>query len=202
MATTSPAVDAYIAEAAEFARPILEKIRSLFHKGCPQLIETMKWRFPHFEHKGVLGNMAAFKKHCNFGFWKGSLMKDPNGLFKDVGDTSMCALKVSDLGELPPDKVIIAYVKEAVALNEQGAKVERPKKNTSKVVEVPDFFLEALKKHPKALAVFEAFSPSHKREYVEYVTEAKREDTRARRLETTIAQLKQGKEKNWKYARK
>lgn len=202
MPTLSPAVDAYLAEAPEFARPILEKIRALFHKGCPRLEETIKWGLPHFDYRGVLGSMAAFKKHVSMGFWKGNLLSDPKGVLQGIGNTSMGAFKVADVSELPPDKVLVAFVKEAASLNEQGIKNPAAARKPKKEVEVPDYFLALLKKNPKARATFEAFSPSHKREYVAWITEAKQEETRLKRMATALEWLAEGKSKNWKYERK
>jgi uncharacterized protein YdeI (YjbR/CyaY-like superfamily) len=190
-------VDAYIAKAAPFARPILQKIRTLYHKACPEVEEVMKWSVPHFEYKGVLGGMAAFKEHASFGFWKASLMRDPLKLF-DGSNPGMGGRKVTDVAELPDDKVLLEYMREAIALNEQGAKVIKEKK-PKKELEVPDYLLAALKKNKKARAAFEAFSPSHKREYIEWITEAKQEATRERRLAQALEWMAQGKPRNWKY---
>ncbi|MCI0637817.1 MAG: YdeI/OmpD-associated family protein [Gemmataceae bacterium] len=195
----SPEVDAYIAKAADFAKPILQKIRTLFHKACPDMEEEMKWSFPHFVYRGILGSMAAFKQHVSFGFWKGSLLSDPEGLFKKVGDTSMAGHKVTSVADLPADKVLLAYIKEAVQLNEEGVKAPASRKRPKKALEVPDYFLAALKKNKKALATFEKFSPSHKREYVEWVTEAKQEETRARRLAQAVEWMATGKSRHWQY---
>jgi uncharacterized protein YdeI (YjbR/CyaY-like superfamily) len=196
-------IDKYIARSAAFAQPILKKLRALYHKACPQIEETIKWGFPHFEYKGVVGSMAAFKQHAGFGFWKGGLMRDPEGLFKAVRSMTMSACKITDVSELPPDRVLVAYIKEAVALNEQGVKLPKPKRTgKKKPVVVPDYFRAALERNKKALATFEAFSPSHQREYVEWVMEAKQEATRERRLATTLEWLAEGKSRNWKYERK
>ena len=191
-------VDAYIAKAQPFARPILEKIRTLFHKACPEVQEVMKWSVPHFEYKGVLGSMAAFKQHAAFGFWKASMLRDPHKLF-DGTNPAMGGRKVTDVAELPDDKVLLEYMREAVALNEQGVKVPKEKKSPKKEVEIPGYFLAALKKNKKAQAMFVAFSPSHKREYVEWIAEAKQEATRERRMAQAIEWLAQGKPRNWKY---
>jgi uncharacterized protein YdeI (YjbR/CyaY-like superfamily) len=196
-----PKVDAYIANSAEFARPILGRIRSLFHQACPQIEEEMKWNFPHFVYKGIVGSMAAFKQHCSFGFWKAKLMKDPHGLLSGVGDTTMGASRVTSLEDLPSDKVIIAYVREAVALNENEVNVPAKKRTAKKTLETPDYFLAALKRNNKALAHYLAFSPSAQREYVEWVTEAKQEKTRDQRLATAIEWLAEGKTRHWKYKR-
>jgi uncharacterized protein YdeI (YjbR/CyaY-like superfamily) len=199
---TNPAVDAYISKAAPFARPILEKVRALFHQACPDIEETMKWSFPHFEFRGVVGSMAAFKHHATFGFWKASLLKDPHGLLGAVDDTSMSRSNFTDVSELPPDPVLLGYIREAVALNEQGVKVEKPKNEKKPEAEVPDDFRAALKKNKKALATFEAFSPSHRREYVEWIVDAKQEATRKKRLAQAVEWLAEGKSRNWKYERK
>jgi uncharacterized protein YdeI (YjbR/CyaY-like superfamily) len=203
MRNTSAQVDAYIAKSAAFAQPILRKLRGLFHKACPEIEETMKWGFPHFEHRGIVGSMAAFKQHASFGFWKGKLLRDPHELFRTVGDTSMAARKVTDVADLPADRVLLEYIREAVALNEQGVKVPAAKKPAGKKdIKIPDYFLAALKKDRKALAAFEAFSPSHKREYVEWVTEAKQETTRDQRLARAIEWMAEGKPRHWKYVKR
>ncbi len=190
MKNTSPEVDQYIAGAPEFARPILDRIRGLYHKACPQLEETIKWGFPVFVHKGILGSMTAFKQHVSFGFWKGQLLDDPDGLFADVGKTKMKMRKVADVSELPPDKVLLAFITEAVRLNEEEVAKPTPKvKPDKKELYVPDYLLAAIGKNKKALATFEGFSDSNKREYVEWVTEAKREATRQKRIETAVVWL-------------
>jgi hypothetical protein len=200
MKNHSPEVDAYIAKSPEYARPILKKIRAIFHKAHPEIQETIKWGFPHFEYKGVLGSMAAFKKHVGFGFWKGRLMKDPLKLFAQVGETSMHAWKLADVSELPDEDALIRYVEQAVDLNENNVKIPRPKKTgPTKELAVPDFFRTALKKNKKALATFEGFSPSHRNEYVEWITEAKQEVTRDKRVTKAIELLSEGKSRHWKY---
>lgn len=203
MSKPNPKVDAYISQAAEFAQPILRKIRSLFHEACPDIEETMKWSFPHFDYRGVVGSMAAFKQHVRFGFWKGELLKNPDGRLAGMGDTAMAGERIEDINQLPPDKVILAWIREAVALNENGVKLP-PKKKTAKPAEivVPDDLKAALKKNKKALTAFEAFSPSHKREYIEWITEAKQEATRQKRLVTAIEWMAEGKSRHWKYQTK
>lgn len=203
MPKRSPQVDAYIAKAAPFAQPILEKIRDAFHAAHPDIEEAMKWSFPHFEYKGILGNMAAFKNHVSFGFWKAKLMSDPKGILNPMGDekTSMGSAKLSSEKELPPKKVLVEYVREAIRLNEEGVKIERAPR-PAQPVEVPDDLAAALKKDRKAKATFDAFPPSHKREYIEWITEAKQEATRQKRLATTLEWLAAGKSRNWKYTRK
>jgi uncharacterized protein YdeI (YjbR/CyaY-like superfamily) len=197
----NPAVDAYIWKAAPFARPILEKLRALFHKACPDIEETIKWGFPHFEYRGIVGSMAAFKQYAVFGFWKAQLLSDPAGLFTP-DDQNMGRSKFTGVSELPSDAVLLKYIREAVALNEEGVNVERPKREKKPEAEVPADLQAALKKNKKALATFEGFSPSHRREYVEWITEAKQEATRQKRLTHAIEWLEEGKPRNWKYQRK
>lgn len=200
MAKRNPAFDKYIEEAADFAKPILKKLRQLFHKACPQITETMKWSFPHFEYKGIVGSMAAFKNHASFGFWKAGLMKDASGLLKTVGNTEMGSRKLTSVKDLPPDAVVIACIHQAVELNEAGIKIS-PKRSRKPKVElvVPDDLRAALKKNKLALATFDAFSYSHRKEYVEWIEEAKRPETRAVRIQKTVQQLSDGKSRHWKY---
>ena len=200
MKNVSPQVDLYITEADEFAQPILKKLRNLFHKACPEIEETIKWRNPCFEYKGIVAGVAAFKKHVTFHFWKGKLMRDPKGIFCDAGDTCMTGLKLTDVSELPADKILVAYIKEAVALNRD--EVKAPHKKKKKKLAAPDYFMAALKKNKKALAAFEDFSAGYQREYVEWVTEAKQEATRQKRLATAVEWMAEGKSRNWKYMKK
>lgn len=200
MKNASPKVDQYIADAPEFARPILTRIRKLYHKACPQVEETIKWGFPVFVYKGMLGSMAAFKEHVSFGFWKGQLLDDPDGLFSDAGKTKMKMRKVADVSELPPDKVLLSFIRQAVQLNETGVKKPAPRVKAKKgELEVPGDFRAAIGKNRKARAIFEGFSYSNKREYIEWVTEAKRAATRQKRIETAVEWLAEGKPRNWKY---
>lgn len=195
----NPAVDAYIAKSADFARPILKRVRAAMHKACPQIEETIKWGVPHFEHQGVVASMAAFKQHASFGFWKQKLMEDPAGLFPAAGESSMGGRKFRSADELPSDAVLLRYTRAAVALNEAGVKVPKAAKPKKPPPKLPADLAAALKKNPKARATYDTFPPSHKREYVEWITEAKQEATRQRRLATAVAWMAQGKSRNWKY---
>jgi uncharacterized protein YdeI (YjbR/CyaY-like superfamily) len=202
MKNTSPDVDRYIEKAAPFAQPILERIRAAFHKAHPDVTETMKWSVPHFEYKGVLGSMAAFREHVNWIFWKGSLMDDPLGIIAASGESSMTGMKLRDVKELPKEKEMVAYVREAIRLNEEGVKVARAPKTARPEAEVPAELAAALKKSPAAKKTFESFPPSHRREYIEWITGAKQDATRQKRIAQTIEWLAEGKSRNWKYERK
>jgi uncharacterized protein YdeI (YjbR/CyaY-like superfamily) len=157
----------------------------------------MKWSAPHFMYQGMLCGMQAFKEHCAFGFWKGSLIE---GLGARGEDAMGHFGRITSIQDLPPQKTLIGLVTQAAALNEQGVKVERTARR-KKAVEPPEDLVSALRKNKKALAAFQAFSPSHRREYVEWIGEAKRDDTRQRRLATAIEWLSEGKPRNWKYGR-
>lgn len=195
-------VDAYIEQAPDFAQPILMKLRSLFHKACPNVEEDIKWGKPHFNYKGMLGGIAAFKHHVAFGFWKSAMMDDAHGLFDRGPKASMCTSKIHSLDEMPSDKVLLFYIRQAVALNESGAKPVASKKAPKKPLPVPADLKALLAKNSKARAAFDGFPPSHQREYIEWITEAKRDETRQKRLATTIGWLSEGKPRNWKYMRK
>jgi uncharacterized protein YdeI (YjbR/CyaY-like superfamily) len=194
--STDPRIDAYIAKAQPFARPILERIRAAVHAGCPEVTETIKWSMPAFEYKGPLAGMAAFKAHCVFGFWKGALMKTTP---KDVATDAMGQFgRFESIADLPSQVAIVRMVKEAVALNDAGVKVPRVTK-AKPALKAPPSMLAAIRKNRKALRTYDAFSPSAKREYIEWVTEAKSDDTRARRLATAVEWMAEGKPRNWKY---
>jgi uncharacterized protein YdeI (YjbR/CyaY-like superfamily) len=198
MGSKDPRVDAYIARSENFARPILKHFRKIVHAGCPKVEETIKWRFPHFDYKGVMCGMAAFKKHCAFGFWKEALIFDRDQAAEKTAMGSFGC--ITSLADLPGEKRLIQYVKKAAALNAAGIKAPRrtqPKKREP--LEVPDYFSAALKKNVKARKTFEGFPPSKRREYLEWVIEAKREETRKERLATSIEWLAEGKPRHWKY---
>ena len=197
MGTRDPRIDAYIAKSEPFAQPILTYLRAVVHEACPSVQETIKWSAPHFDYHGMMCGMAAFKAHCAFGFWKASLvLGDKNGKAEEaMGHFG----RITSVGDLPPKKTLIRYIEKAMALNEQGVQAKRPAKRPKKPLATPAYFLAALKKNKKALATYEAFTPSHKREYVEWITEAKSEATRERRLADAVAWMAEGKPRNWKY---
>lgn len=197
MGTRDPRVDAYIAKSAEFARPILEYLREQVHKNCPEVEETIKWSAPHFDYRGPLCHMAGFKQHCAFGFWKGALIVDDAKNEEAMGQFG----RITSLKDAPGKKLLAGYIRQAVKLNEEGVKPARKTKDAAPKppAEVPEDLAAALKKNRKAATVFAAFSPSAKREYIEWLTEAKREETRSKRLAQAIEWIAEGKQRNWKY---
>ena len=169
MPKKDPRVDAYIAKSADFAKPILNHLRKLVHKASPNVEETLKWNMPAFLHKGILCGMAAFKAHCTFGAWKHSLIKTQLTA-DDKSDEAMGGLgRITSKADLPPDNVLLAYLSEAVRLNDDGIQRKRPKPRAKKTLIVPPDFAAAMKKNRRALETFEGFSYSHKKEYVEWI---------------------------------
>ncbi|HET7585399.1 MAG TPA: YdeI/OmpD-associated family protein [Gemmatimonadaceae bacterium] len=201
MGTRDPRVDAYIARSAEFAHPILTHLRGVVHDACPTVEETIKWGMPFFMHHGILCMMAAFKAHCTFGFWKGAL------IVGNAGQTADAAMgqfgRITAVSDLPSRAQLARYVRQAMKLNEEGAPVVRkPPSVRKKTPAVPAELAAVLRKNGKARAGFDALSPSHRREYIEWITEAKREETRARRVAQAVEWMADGKSRNWKYERK
>jgi len=195
-------VDAYIEKSAAFAKPILEHIRRIVHEASPLIAESIKWGMPFFEYKGPVCQMAAFKQHCAFGFWKASRLNDPDHLLNPGEETAAGSFgRINTLSDLPGDDVLKEFILQAIKLNEEGIKEPVVKKAPAEKKElvVPDYFEAILNRHPKAKETFDKFSYSHKKEYLEWLIEAKTEATRQKRLETTIEWLTEGKSRMWKY---
>ena len=201
MGSRDPRVDAYIAGATPFARPILSYIRKVVHAGCPAVEEGMKWSFPHFMSDGILCSMAAFKKHCAFGFWKGTLLNKA-GRTPQSRDAMGQYGRITTIADLPSERALTALVRKAAALNAAGAKVPRRATSMKPAVRAPADLMKALRANTKALNAFKAFSPSHKREYITWITEAKTDETRQRRLMTAVDWMEHGRSRHWMYARK
>jgi uncharacterized protein YdeI (YjbR/CyaY-like superfamily) len=178
--TTShdPRVDAYIASSADFAKPILEYLRARVHESCPDVEETIKWGMPTFMHAGgILCGMAAFKRHASFGFWKHALVVGDGSPAEGMGSFG----KLSSVADLPAKRQLLAYLKKAVRLNEQGVRTPAARKiaTPKPLPEVPADFAAALHRNAAAKTTFKHFVPSHRREYLEWILDAKREETRA-----------------------
>jgi uncharacterized protein YdeI (YjbR/CyaY-like superfamily) len=200
MAVKFQQIDQYISESADFAQPILIHLRKLVHKACPEVEEKIKWGMPHFDYKGMMCSMAAFKHHCTFTFYKAPLMKDKKLMANARSEMAMGHLgRITSPKDLPSDKVLLAYIKEVKKLNDDGARLPAKYVGEKKEIVIPDYFLKELRKNKSALKSFECFSPSHKREYIEWIVEAKKEETRIKRITKTIELLLEGKSRNWKY---
>lgn len=199
-----PRIDAYIAKSADFSKPIMEHLRQLIHEACPDVEETIKWGMPSFEYKGILCGFAAFKQHCTFGFWKHAILAEKHQMLKESEKTAMGSFgKMTSMKDLPSDKVLKMLIKDAMKLNEDGVSVPKQGRKTGEptkpAIPEPDYFTKTLSKNKKAKQTWEAFSPSCRREYLEWITEAKTELTRDKRLTQTMEWLAEGKKRNWKY---
>ncbi|MBL8749719.1 MAG: YdeI/OmpD-associated family protein [Planctomycetes bacterium] len=195
MPTLDPRVDAYIDNAPEFAKPILVELRKRVHAACPDVRETIKWRMPSFEHHGLLAGMAAFKAHLTFGFWKDAVLRSE----KDHLDTLDRVGCMKGIADLPPKAAFLKALKRAMEINEEGIALPRKKATKRAQIAMHPDFARALGASKKARAVFEAFAPSCKREYLEWIAEAKKDDTRSRRIEQAIDWIAAGRKRNWKY---
>ncbi|MDB5679643.1 YdeI/OmpD-associated family protein [Sphingomonas bacterium] len=190
-----PRVDAYIASRNDFAKPILEHLRALIHARVPTAEEGIKWSMPFFSYGGrPLANMAAFKAHASFGFWNRQAM--PTG---KEGEAMGQLGRLTDLASMPPDDEIDKMIDEAVAMIDAGVKPARAARDPKPEAEVPAMLAEALANDEAAAAKWDAFSPSCRREYCEWIAEAKRDETRATRVAKTIAQAREGRKLHWKY---
>jgi len=197
-----PKIDLYIDNAQEFAQPILIYMRELIHEACPQVVESVKLGMPAFDYKGPLIVMGSFKKHMAINFWKAQLMADTENVFVNSGESMGTFGKVSSLQQLPSREVLLAYLYEAIELNENGIKVEKTKKlEKPKDLPIPEDFLKALNDSPKAMSNLQAMSPSHRREYINWILDAKREATRISRIEKAVQQLLENKSRDWKYVK-
>ena len=203
-AKRSTAVDEYIAAAATFAKPILTHIRELVHKALPDVEEDIKWSMPFFLYNGLMiGNMASFKQHCSFGIWG---KEGPANLRKDgVYDREAMGQlgKLTSVKDLPKDSEFIKYLRAAAAEIDTGARTQnysRPKPTTPKPPpEIPPALTAALKKNRIAAGHFAAMAPGCQREYCEWISEAKRDETREKRVATAVEWIAEGKRRNWKY---
>jgi uncharacterized protein YdeI (YjbR/CyaY-like superfamily) len=196
----NPKVDAYIGRVQPFAQPIMEHLRQLVHKARPEVGETIKWSRPFFEYRGaILCNMSAFKEHCSFGFWG----EEMNAVLREDGMGSLG--RITSLANLPPDKQMLGWLRQAADFVDSGqytspiAARRRVVKAPKPVLKTPVEFAAALKRNKHAAAIFAAFSPSCKREYVEWIAEAKRAETRDKRIATAVEWIAEGKQRNWKY---
>jgi uncharacterized protein YdeI (YjbR/CyaY-like superfamily) len=206
MAQTEPRIDLYIAKAKPFAQPILIHLRELIHKACPNIVETIKWSRPFFEYKGnIVCNISAFNEHCSFGFWGeeiGAILRQA-GAVREEGMGTLG--RISSLETLPPDKQMLAWLKQAIAFIDNGtytspiAARNRVVKAPKEEAGIPEPFAQALKASQPASRVFAAFSPSAQREYTDWIAEAKRPETRDKRITQAIEWIAEGKQRNWKY---
>lgn len=194
-----PRIDDYIANSGVFARPILRHLRATVHEACPEVEETLKWNFPCFMYRGMLCSMASFKGHVAFGFWKGSLVIGKDKRTPAEQPAMGQFGRITKLSELPSKVVLTGYIRRAMKLNERGVNAPRKRVRPQVTPLVPGYFLAALRKNGKVRGAFDRLSPSHRREYIEWMEEAKSEETRSRRLASALTWIAEGKSRNWKY---
>ena len=193
---TDPRIDAYIESKAAFAQPILRHLRAIVHEACPDCEETLKWSSPSFMYKGkILAGFAAFKEHAAFNFWSGTQVTGQS----DKGSSAMGQFgRLTSLSDLPDRETLIALTRKAMKLIDDGVKPVR-NKHEKPPFTVPQDMRAAIDGNSAARAVFDGFPPSAQRDYVEWITEAKRDETRVKRLAQTVEWLAEGKRRNWKY---
>ena len=197
MGTPDPRVDAYIGQQADFARPILTHIRAMVHAGCADADEAIKWGFPHFVYKGKnLASMAAFKAHATLGFWYGDKAKETGSDNRAMGQFG----RLTSLADLPPDSELADLIAQSMALIESGAKPEMFRNRKARApIDVPPELQSAIDANAAASSVWADFSPGKKRDYAEWIVEARRDDTRAKRIAQAVEWIAEGKERHWKY---
>lgn len=197
----NPNVTDYNDSVEPFARPIVKRLRAIFLRADKRLVENVKWGVPSYEYKGLVGGYASFKHHVAWGLWKSSLLKDPQGAIGLAKASIMSAGKITSVKDIPPDKHLIDLIKQAIELNEKGIKLKKPKAKKKPEAKVPTDLRQALDRNEKAAEAFENFSPSCRREYIEWITEAKTDATREKRLLQAIEWMAEGKKRNWKHER-
>lgn len=192
-----PRIDAYIARQADFARPILDHLRSAVHSACPEAEETLKWSMPHFLYKGqMLAGIAAFKAHATFGFWRAREVLGETGAEREaMGQFG----RLASVADLPPDEMLHDLIRKAMALTDSGMRPARAKAAPKPERETPPELDSALSASAAARATFDGFPPSCRREYVDWVVEAKRPETRDKRIAQAVEWMAEGKKRNWKY---
>ena len=198
MGSKDKRVDAFIEGANPFAKPILRRLRTWVHRHAPGVEETLKWGMPHFQYRGkMFCGMSAFKEHCGFGFWHPMMRRDDTSL-EGMGSFG----KIRTVDDLPTEAEFAKMAREAMRLTDEGVKAPPKPKAEQKELVVPKALADALKRSKAAAKTFDEFSYSHRREYIEWIAEAKTDETRERRVKTTIEQLAEGKPRHWKYLAK
>ena len=191
-----PRIDAYIAKAAPFARPILEQVRARVHAVVPEVVETLKWSAPGFTLDGkILLMMASFKQHAALNFWRGQEIRGSKASRDAMGQFG----KLTSVDDLPSDAQFDELIREAVRLAATAPAPRKTKHEPKPTPSIHPDFAAALKANPKAKAALDGFPPSAQRDYFEWISEAKQDATRAKRIATAIEWLAEGKRRHWKY---
>lgn len=203
MHRANPKIDEYIGSAPAFAQPVAAHLRFLLHTACPRVVETIKWGIPHFDcHGEMMCVFAAATRHCSFTFLKQEIMSDPR-LRANPGLPAQKRFlgKLTSLSDLPQDPELVAFIKEAMVLNEQGVKLPERESKGSKEVAVPEEFARRLNADSAARDVFEAKPQSFRKEYLLWIADAKTDTTRQKRIDTSLEWIAAGKGRFWQYAK-
>ncbi|MFC3160258.1 Uncharacterized conserved protein YdeI, YjbR/CyaY-like superfamily, DUF1801 family [Chryseobacterium arachidis] len=196
-------VDEYIEKSQDFAKPILTYLRETIHEACPEAEEAIKWKFPTFMYKGkILCSTVSFKQYCSMGFWLHDEMTTLKNLKTDVEKTNMFSLgKITKIEDLPSQTQLKKMIFEAMELTDMGVTLKKAAPSKTEI-EIPDEFQNILQQNKKALEIFEAKSPSFRKEYITWVIDAKTEGTRNKRIQQAVEWISEGKGRNWKYEKK
>jgi uncharacterized protein YdeI (YjbR/CyaY-like superfamily) len=195
-------VDDYILKSASFSQPILYKMRAIIEEAEPHIEETIKWGFPCFTYQNkIICSFSAYKNHCVFRFWQGSSLEDSDGILAKVGETEMGELsKIKNLEDLPNSEVLIKYIRTAIELSQKGSAKKPMTKEKKLTIDLKSIDLpEIFNSFPKQAEKFDTFSPSHRKEYISWINEAKTDETKLKRIKTMMEWLLEGKSRNWKY---
>lgn len=191
-----PRIDAYIAKAAPFAQPILNYVRERVHAAAPEAEETLKWSMPSFTIGGkILIGMAAFKQHAALNFWRGQELKGAEASRDAMGQFG----RLTSIDDLPGDTELDALIRQAAELAKTAPAPRKVKHEPKPPAELHPQFAEALAANPKARTTLDSFPPSARREYLDWIAEAKQESTRAKRIADAVQWLSEGKRRHWKY---
>lgn len=203
MSNRDTRIDDYISNAGAFAQPILIHIRELIHITIPEIQETIKWGMPSFDYKGALCNFASFKAHCSFGFWKPTLINDPTGLLQNNAANGGEAMgnmgRLTSIQDLPSDAIFMDWLLQAKRLNDQGISIKKGPRKETPNLSLPECMISAFSENNKAKVQFEGFSQACQNEYIIWISEAKREETKMKRLEIALVDIELGRKRNWQY---
>jgi uncharacterized protein YdeI (YjbR/CyaY-like superfamily) len=189
-------IDAYMEKAQPFARPILAKVRERAHAAVPGIEESIKWGMPAYLTGGKLVLItAAFKVHAALNFWRGQELESTHGAVGAMGQFG----RIRSLEELPDDAELDRLIREAAELAATAPAPRKTKHEPKPAPELHPEFAAALARVPKAKAALDGFPPSARRDYLEWIGEAKQESTRAKRIASAVEWLNEGKKRNWKY---
>ncbi|MES2006117.1 MAG: YdeI/OmpD-associated family protein [Bacteroidota bacterium] len=200
MAQLNKKVTEYISNSAEFAQGIMEHLRQIIHETCPDAEEDIKWGTPHYSYKGDhLCMMGGFKNHCSFSLYKAEFIKDKEIMLSvKAGKKFGYMDKLKSIADLPSKKILVSLLKEAMTINEKGIKKEKPVSDKPKLVETPDYLIQRLSTDPKAKEIFNTKSNSFRKEYIVWISDAKTDETRQKRLAEAMEWIAEGKSRFWK----